>query len=380
MIKKQACLFLLLLSMILFPQLATAKVQEYRLELNGINPFIETNVRDHFSYSGLAAFYNGVSAYVVDIAGIKKINTEAYTLKPNQVLALVGHYKILILQDVVGVVSFKEDRLLWHKSDTENQVSSMGKTRAQLLLKSDLDQLPQYFQKIKYAHLWAPLRLLCLGIEAILLWLNTIHSFGWGITIILLSLLFKLFILPANILLTRAQRKVSHLQARLAPELEYIKANFTGEEAHQKFMAVHKQQGVSPFYNLRSLLLTLAPFPFLIAIFNVLSEMDLIAGHPFLWIEDLAYPDAIYHLGFHIPLLGASINLLPILMTLLTILAAVIHQNKIISTKELRKQKLNLYFMAEGFFLLFYPFPSTMVLYWIFANIWQLIQQRFVRI
>jgi len=195
-----------------------------------------------------------------------------------------------------------------------------------------------------------------------------------------LSLLFRIFILPANVLLTRTQRNVSHIQARLAPELETIKANFSGEEAHNKFMAAHKAQGVTPFYNLKPLLLTLAPIPFLIAIFNVLGEFDKIVGHSFMWISDLAYPDAVFDFGVHIPLLGNSINLLPILMTLLTVFAALLHQNKIVSAKELRKQKLNLYFMALGFLLLFYPFPSAMVLYWTFANIWQLIQQRFIRV
>lgn len=99
-----------------------------------------------------------------------------------------------------------------------------------------------------------------------------------------------------------------------------------------------------------------------------------------MWISDLAFPDAVFDFGVHIPLLGNSINLLPILMTLLTVFAALLHQNKIVSAKELRKQKNNLYFMALGFLLLFYPFPSAMVLYWTFANIWQLIQQRFVRV
>ena len=173
---------------------------------------------------------------------------------------------------------------------------------------------------------------------------------------------------------------MSHIQARLAPELEAIKANFSGEEAHNKFMAAHKTHGVTPFYNLKPFLLTLAPVPFLIAIFNVLGESDKIAGHSFMWISDLAYPDAVFDFGVHIPLLGNSINLLPILMTLLTVFAALLYQNKIVSAKELRRQKLNLYFMAFGFLLLFYPFPSAMVLYWTFANIWQLIQQRFIRI
>jgi YidC/Oxa1 family membrane protein insertase len=254
------------------------------------------------------------------------------------------------------------------------------KFRTKFLSKNDLSQLTKPFQKLKYAHLWEPFRLLCLGIEALLLWIYSIHNFGWGITIVLLSLLFKIFILPANIFLTRSQRKISQIQARLAPELETIKENFSGEEAHNKFMAAHKAQGVTPFYNLKPMLLTLVPAPFLIAIFNVLGEVGFLAGHSFLWIENLAYPDAIFYFGMHIPLLGSSINLLPILMTLLTIIAALLHQNKIVGVKEVRKQRVNLYFMSLGFLVLFYPFPSSMVLYWTFANIWQLIQQRFIRV
>ena len=67
-------------------------------------------------------------------------------------------------------------------------------------------------------------------------------------------------------------------------------------------------------------------------------------------------------------------------MTTLSILGAFFYQNKIISKNDLFKQKLNLYLMSFGFLFLFYPFPSAMVLYWTFNNIWQLIQQRFISV
>lgn len=381
MIQKHIYIFLLLFSVLLFAHSAHAEIKTLKTDTNNINTIIANEVRDPFIYSGLAAFYNGLTAYVINESGIERLDDKRfYPLTHNQSLAIVGHYNILIATNVNASVSFANDKLTWKESGETDSNFEIDKLQTQLLSKSDLTQLPQPFQKLKYAHLWEPFRLLCTGIEAILLWLYSLHNFGWGITIILLSLLFKIFILPANILLTRSQRKVSHVQARLAPELEAIKVNFSGEEAHEKFMAAHKAQGVTPFYTLKPLLLTLTPVPFLIAIFNVLGEVDLLAGHSFLWIKDLAYPDAIFDFGVRIPLLGNSINLLPILMTLLTIFAAILHQNKIVSANELRKQKLNLYFMALGFLLLFYPFPSAMVLYWTFANIWQLIQQRFIRV
>jgi YidC/Oxa1 family membrane protein insertase len=316
-----------------------------------------------------------LTAYIINENAVKRMGDENfYALNPSQSLAIVGHYKILVVSNVNANISFADEKLILKEGGNRQ------KFQVQILSKSDLAQLPQPLQKLKYAHLWEPFRLLCIGIEEALLWLHSLHSLGWGITIIFLSLLFKIFILPANILLTRSQKKVSHIQARLAPELELIKTNFSGEEAHNKFMAAHKANGVTPFYNLKPLLLTLAPIPFWIAIFNVLGELNQIAGHSFMWITDLAYPDAVFDFGAHIPLLGSSINLLPILMSLLTVFAALLHQNKIVSAKELRRQKLNLYFMAFGFLLLFYPFPSAMVLYWTFSNIWGLIQQRSIRV
>ena len=366
---------LLLFSIIFFPQFVHADVRVLDVEKNNINTIIENQVREKFSYSGLATFYNGMTAYIINENGIERLSGDNfYDLTANQSLAVVGHFKILTVTNINATISFTDEKLIF-KEDSNRE-----KIQAHLFLKSDLIQLPKLFQKLRYAHLWQPLRVLCIWIEEILLWFHSLHSMGWGVTIILFSLLFKIFILPVNILLTQSQRKVSQIKAHLATELEMIKKNYTGEEAHDKFIAAHKAQGVTPFYNLKPLFLTLAPIPFWIAIFNVLGESDLIAGHSFMWISDLSYPDAFFKLGLNIPLLGNSINLLPILMTLLTIFAAILHENKIVSKKELYKQKFNLYFMALGCMLLFYPFPAAMVLYWTLANLWSLIQQRFIHV
>lgn len=374
-------LALLALSLLLFPGSSWAQSQPFQFKAGQINDVIQTSVRDGFSYSGLASFYNGISAYVVDAEGeLYALDASVVFLKPKQTLAILGHHQILLASDFSAGISFKDEQIFWHPRPAAQADYDNSLITGRLLTKSELSQLSSSYQHLRYAHLWAPFRWLCLAIEQLLIWIHSIHPWGWGVSIIFLSLLFKLFILPANCLLIRSQRQVSQVQAKLAPELRHIKKTYSGEAAHQKFMAVHKQCGVTPFYTLKPLLWTLAPVPFLIAIFNVLGEMDQLTGHSFMWIKDLAYPDAIVDLGFHIPLFGDSINLLPILMTALTIFAAVFHQNNIVTPDALRKQKLNLYFMAFGFFILFYPFPSAMVLYWTLANIWQLIQQRFLRI
>ncbi len=383
-LKKMIKIFLLFFSIIFFPNITLADIKNIKIETKNINLLIDTEIKESFIYSGLAAYYNGMSAYILDDSGVEKIeNGTFYEINPLQSLVVIGHYKVMIINNLNTSLSFKEKSIVWDDESIfikDQELNQNNELEVQILLKSDLIDISQKYSKLKYVHLWMPLQKLSFVVEIILLWLHSIHIFGWGITIILLSLIFKIFIFPVNILLIRSQRKVSYIQASLAPRLEEIKLNFSGEKAHNEFMAAHKEKGITPFYNLRPLILTIVPIPFLIAIFNVLGELDLISGHSFLWIEDLAYPDAIIQFNLQIPLLGNSINLLAILMTLMTIFAAFFHQNKIVNTKELKKQKLNLYFIAFGIFVLFYPFPSAMVLYWTFATLWQLIQQKFLRI
>ena len=159
-----------------------------------MNAFVQAEVKDPFSYIGLAAFYNHVAAYLVYPDGIELLPSEPHSLKTDQILALVGHYKVLTLEGYQGLVSFQEGTLVWEESGEDQKDSNSGEPRAQLLRKSDLNQLPQPFRKLKYAHLWEPFGVLCLGVETLLLAIHQLHDFGWGISILLLSLLFKLFI------------------------------------------------------------------------------------------------------------------------------------------------------------------------------------------
>lgn len=375
------CILLILFFTLFFSNSVFSEIKNIKISPSKINDIININVKESFSYSGLASFYNKVEAYIVSNDKIERIeNDNFYNLTSSQTLAIIGHHKIILINNINITIAFEQNKIIWQKANFDNEKLDEIDLEIKLLLKSDLNYLSAKFQKLRYAHLWKPFRLICIYIEIILIWLNSLHSFGWGITIIMLSLIFKIFILPINILLIFSQRKVSYIQASLSSELKNIKSNFSGEEAHNKFMAAHRAKGVTPYYNLRPLFLTLFPIPIFIAIFNVLGEIDLILGYSFLWIKDLAYPDAIFYIGFNFPLFGSSINFLPILMTILSIFGTYFLQNKIISINALGKQKFNLYLISIGFLFLFYPFPSAIILYWTFNNIWHVIQQIFFKI
>jgi YidC/Oxa1 family membrane protein insertase len=145
-------------------------------------------------------------------------------------------------------------------------------------------------------------------------------------------------------------------------------------------MNAHKELGVSPFYTLKPMLGSLIQVPILIAVFNALGEMPQLDGESFLWIENLAYPDSIGHLPFAIPMFGDTISLLPFIMTAVTLYSTIIFRNRHAPEAEVKSQKRNLYLMAGAFFILFYPFPAAMVLYWTLANMLQTIQQQVIKI
>lgn len=373
--------FFILLFILFFSKSVFGEIKNFTISQNNINNIINTEVKESFSYSGLASFYNDVEAYIVSNDRVQRLKNDIfYNLTSNQFLIIVGHYKILIIDNVNSPMSFGNQEIIWQKKSFKDKNLNEINLEVKLLPKSDLKHLADIYQKLKYIHLWKPFRLACTYIESNLIWLNSFHTYGWGVTIILLSLIFKIFILPVNILLIFSQKKISHIQSSLSSELKNIKLNFSGEEAHNKFLAAHKTLGVSPYYRLKPFFLTLFPIPFFIAIFNVLGEMDLIVGHSFLWIKDLAYPDTIFHIGFDFPFLGNGINLLPILMAVLSICGTFTLHEKVISAKSLGRQKFNLYIISIGFLFLFYPFPSAMVLYWTFNNIWQILLQIFYKI
>ena len=122
--------------------------------------------------------------------------------------------------------------------------------------------------------------------------------------------------------------------------------------------------------------MTMIQIPLLIAIFNVLGELQYLEAQSFLWINNLSLPDEIGKLPFSIMLFGDSISLLPFVMLVLGCVAAYFYKNKVLSQSALRNQKLKLYLLAIIFFLLFYPFPAAMLLYWITINFIVFVQKQ----
>lgn len=221
-----------------------------------------------------------------------------------------------------------------------------------------------------FTDLWFWMRWLSM---AILICLNLLGEwFGyWGGAILLLSLVVKVAMTPLTMLAEHWQRQVNRIQSKLEPEIRQIKQQFKGEEQTQRILALHREQGVSLFYPLKSAFGFLIQIPVFIAAFNVLNECFGLNGVSFTFVADLAKPDHWLSLPFDLPFFGAHLNLMPLLMTAITLLASWQFHDPSLSPLLKRRQQHQLYMMAFLFLVLFYTFPAGMVLYWTTNNLVQ---------
>jgi len=334
-------------------------------------------IREPTIFFGLASYYNNIDYYLVDTQHVEKLPLDQkLSLSANQWLVGVGRLNALVVRgEGLSIVSGQSQPVL-----DLSTLASNAHLFVKPVARQELELLSPELGQLRYVHLASVFSALAKTAEATLVFIQKHLVDSWGLTILVFAVFIKLLLLPVAILTVNAQRRVSQIQAQLAPKLSHIKASYDGEEAHNQLMAAHKSLNVTPFYALKPMLATFIQIPILIAVFNALGEMPQFVGEPFLWIADLAYPDSIGTLPRSIPLFGHSISLLPVLMTAVTVLATVLFQDRLATAQEVKRQKRNLYLLGSAFFILFYPFPAAMVLYWTAVNVLQIFQQKVIKI
>lgn len=230
------------------------------------------------------------------------------------------------------------------------------------------------FSELLFPELWQWMR----GLSFALLWvLEIIHSLipSWGLAIIILAVFVRLIMYPLAQRSLKSQQEFMAVQKAMQPELVEIKKNYKGGEQSERILRLYEQHGVSPLAGLKPLFMVLIQIPIFVALFNVLGQVFELRDASFLWIDTLAEPDRLFALGFEIPLLGAYFNSLPVLMAASTLLMIGMSSSPATGGDSKKRQTWPLLLMTLGFFVLFYPFPAGMVLYWTMANVLHLIQQ-----
>lgn len=190
-----------------------------------------------------------------------------------------------------------------------------------------------------------------------------------GIAILGVSFTVTMLCLPLYIVAEKWQQVERDTQKKLKPGIDRIKAVFKGDEQYMILSTFYRQNHYHPMMALRSSFGLLIQIPFFMAAYSCLSNMPALQGQSFAFIRDMGQPDALFYIG------NFPINVLPIAMTLINIIAGAIY------TKGFPfKEKLQIYGMALIFLVLLYDSPAGLVLYWTMNNVFSLIKNIFYKL
>ena len=197
---------------------------------------------------------------------------------------------------------------------------------------------------------------------------------GWkvfkndGIAVLIVSFAVSFFCLPLYIIAENWQEKERNIQKKLKPGIDRIKAVFKGDEQYMILSTYYKQNHYHPMMALRSSISLAIQIPFFIAAYKFLSNLEQLRGFSFFFIKDMGAPDATFTIG------NFNINILPIIMTLINIVAGAIY-----SKGHPIKEKIQIYGTALVFLVLLYNSPSGLVVYWTMNNLFSLIKNVFYK-
>ena len=190
-----------------------------------------------------------------------------------------------------------------------------------------------------------------------------------GIAVIGVSFAVSICCLPLYIVAERWQQIQRDTEKKLEKGVQRIKETFKGDEQYMILTTYYKENHYHPIMALRSSFGLLIQIPFFIAAYSFLSNLPVLQEKSFLFIRDMGQQDALFKIG------SFPINILPIAMTLINIVAGAIY------TKGFKaKDKIQIYGMALVFLVILYNSPSGLVVYWTMNNVFSLVKNIFYKI
>lgn len=185
--------------------------------------------------------------------------------------------------------------------------------------------------------------------------LVTFHGItgSFGLSIILLTILIKIVLLPLTLRQDKSMREMKKLQ----PKIEELKAKYKNDPQtlNQKTMDLYKEHNVNPAGGCLPLIVQL---PILWALFGVLRKEGVVPDEAFLWFS-LVKPDPY----FILPVLNGAVSFV---------------QQKLMGTNDNPQMKNMMYMFPLMMIFISYKMPGGLQLYWLASSLTGVIQQYFV--
>jgi len=182
---------------------------------------------------------------------------------------------------------------------------------------------------------------------------------NWGWSIMALVLLLKIAFYWLNAKAYASMAKMKAVNPKITEMRERLKDN--PQQMQQEMMRIYREEKVNPMGGCFPIMIQIPVFiaqiPVFIALYWVLLSSVEMRNTPWLgWIHDLSSPDPYY--------------ILPLVMTLTTVL-----QTSLNPAPPDPMQAKMMWFMPLAFSVMFFFFPSGLVLYWITNNVLSIAQQ-----
>ena len=192
---------------------------------------------------------------------------------------------------------------------------------------------------------------------------------GFGIVILLVTLIIKLFLMPIQWKMYVSSAKMRILK----PEVDELNAKFPNKDDAMKkqmeMMSLYRTSGASPLAGCVPMLIQM---PILLAVFRFFPAAFELRQQSFLWAEDLSSYDSVYDFGTYLPLYGDHISLFTLLMAATTLVYTYVNSGNMQQPTQpgMPNMKVIMYifpFMMIFFFnnyssgLSYYYFISTLI-------------------
>ncbi len=203
--------------------------------------------------------------------------------------------------------------------------------------------------------------------------LDMFHSIGlpWWASILGLTVLVRSCLFP----LSRKQAIMAARQKELQPQIKALKERCGDDQ--QKFAReqwdLFRKHNINPLSGCLPLFLQL---PIFIGLYTALNSAVDLRGQGFLWIDNLAGPDALFRLPFALPFgMGYDFNLLP----LCTVSLFLVQQKLFMPPAQDEQQAMQyrmMNFMTGIMGILFWHQPAGLSLYFIASSLWSISERK----
>ena len=214
--------------------------------------------------------------------------------------------------------------------------------------------------------------------HAILVFIHDTIGFGWGFSIIFLTILVRAALLPLTFKQFHSMQRLAQLQ----PEMKKVQERFKNdkERMNQEMMKFYRENKVNPF---ASCLPMLAQFPVFISLYYMLRidlrydicpEINPVSSNnpqpcgstpdsQFLFISDLTDKAT-----------GSTLAILIVLYV-----GSQLFSTLLMSTTTDKTQRMIFLALPFIFVLFVIQFPAGLLVYWITTNVWTIVQQAIIR-